>query len=114
MSPTRPTTTRIVATLSMLVVLLALFTAAFIWQVSRAVGGNSLSWAYVAEWPVLGAYACYFAYRDLTGTRKKKPASVASDRRAAAEAEALARYNEMLALQRDPSATPLAGEDSNP
>jgi hypothetical protein len=27
------------------------------WQVARALGGNTLSWAYVFEWPAFGAYA---------------------------------------------------------
>ena len=98
----------------MLVVLLALFTAAFIWQLSRAVGGNSLSWAYVAEWPVLGVYACYFAYQDLTGKRRTKTKSKKALDREAQESEALRRYNEELAERQRASTTPLAGEDSNP
>lgn len=32
---------------------------AFIFEISRALGGNTLSWAYVFEWPILGAYAIY-------------------------------------------------------
>lgn len=32
---------------------------AFIFETSRALGGNTLSWAYVFEWPILGAYAVY-------------------------------------------------------
>ena len=98
----------------MLGVLLCLFTAAFIWQLSRAVGGNSLSWAYVAEWPVLGVYACYFAYQDLTGKRRVKQKTNKALMRDAQESEALRRYNEELAKLQGASTTPLAGEDSNP
>ena len=29
------------------------------WQVDRALSGNSLSWAYVFEWPVFAGYAIY-------------------------------------------------------
>lgn len=32
---------------------------AFIIELSRALGGNTLSWAYVFEWPILGLYAIY-------------------------------------------------------
>jgi hypothetical protein len=98
----------------MLVVLLCLFTAAFIWQLSRAVDGNTLSWAYVAEWPVLGIYACYFAYQDLTGKRRVKNVSKKAQAREADDAAALARYNEELASRHGSSTPPLAGEDSNP
>lgn len=33
--------------------------SAFVLELSRALAGNTLSWAYVAEWPVLGVYAIY-------------------------------------------------------
>jgi hypothetical protein len=32
---------------------------AFIFEVTRALGGNTLSWAYVFEWPLLGLYSVY-------------------------------------------------------
>ena len=32
---------------------------AFVIELSRALGGNTLSWAYVFEWPILGFYAIY-------------------------------------------------------
>ena len=32
---------------------------AFIFETSRALSGNTLSWAYVVEWPLLGGYAVY-------------------------------------------------------
>ena len=32
---------------------------AFFFEISRALGGNTLSWAYVIEWPLLGGYAVY-------------------------------------------------------
>jgi hypothetical protein len=34
-----------------------------LWQVSRALDGNSLSWAYVFEWPIFAAYAIYMWWR---------------------------------------------------
>lgn len=32
---------------------------AFLFETSRALAGNTLSWAYVFEWPMLGLYAIY-------------------------------------------------------
>ncbi len=37
----------------------AICVSAFIVEISRALSGNILSWAYVVEWPILGAYAIY-------------------------------------------------------
>jgi hypothetical protein len=39
---------------------------AFVFELKRALGGNTLSWAYVVEWPVLGLYAIYM-WRKLLG-----------------------------------------------
>ncbi len=33
------------------------------WQVSRALGGNTLSWVYTFEWPIFGAYATYMWWK---------------------------------------------------
>jgi len=33
------------------------------WQVSRALSGNTLSWAYTVEWPVFAAYAVFMWWR---------------------------------------------------
>ncbi len=33
--------------------------SAFVIETLRAIGGNTLSWAYVVEWPLLGGYAIY-------------------------------------------------------
>jgi DNA-binding transcriptional regulator of glucitol operon len=45
-----------------LIVVPAFFALCF-WQLSRALGGNSLSWAYVFEWPLFAAYAVYMWWR---------------------------------------------------
>ena len=44
---------------------LALCSAAFIFEIQRALGGNALSWAYVFEWPLLGAFAIYMWWKVL-------------------------------------------------
>jgi DNA-binding transcriptional regulator of glucitol operon len=39
------------------------FLALCLWQISRALSGNTLSWAYVFEWPLFAAYAIYMWWR---------------------------------------------------
>jgi hypothetical protein len=39
------------------------FLALCLWQVDRALGGNTLSWAYVFEWPLFAGYAIYMWWR---------------------------------------------------
>ena len=41
--------------------------AAFVFEVSRALGGNTLSWAYVFEWPIFAAFAVYMWWNLLHG-----------------------------------------------
>ena len=48
-----------------LVVGLALCAVAFWFELSRAEGGNELSWAYVFEWPLLGLFAIYMWWKIL-------------------------------------------------
>jgi hypothetical protein len=38
---------------------------AFWFELSRALGGNALSWAYVFEWPLLAAFAVYMWWQLL-------------------------------------------------
>jgi hypothetical protein len=50
---------------------------AFVIEVIRALDGNSLSWAYVFEWPILGSFAIYMWWNLLHGHdgRRRKPAT---------------------------------------
>ncbi|HEX4163177.1 MAG TPA: hypothetical protein VHZ05_11800 [Acidimicrobiales bacterium] len=84
-----------------------------VWQINRALSGNSLSWAYVFEWPLFAAYAIYMWWRFVheepepadAGTsenghvdRATQPQADPTDAKSAqAEAE-LAAYNDYLAL----------------
>ena len=48
---------------------------AFFFEISRALAGNHLSWAYVFEWPFLGIYAIYMwrkMLREERGETAKK------------------------------------------
>ena len=48
---------------------------AFIFELSRAQSGNTLSWAYVFEWPILGGYAVYMWAKMLREDRGHDPRS---------------------------------------
>jgi DNA-binding transcriptional regulator of glucitol operon len=48
---------------AVILVVVPAFMALCVWQISRAVGGNSLSWAYVFEWPLFAGYAIYMWWR---------------------------------------------------
>jgi hypothetical protein len=54
---------------------LAFCASAFIFELHRAEGGNGLSWAYVFEWPLLGAFGIYMWWNVLHDGRstKKRP-----------------------------------------
>ncbi len=60
-----------------LVVGLAICTAGFWFETRRALGGNALSWAYVVEWPFLGAYGVYAWIRMGRNQRKAWQAATA-------------------------------------
>jgi hypothetical protein len=51
------------------------FMALCIWQIYRAVGGNSLSWAYVFEWPLFAGYAVYMWWRFVHEDPDSSPAT---------------------------------------
>jgi hypothetical protein len=48
---------------AVILVVVPAFMALCVWQIDRAVGGNSLSWAYVFEWPLFAGYAIYMWWR---------------------------------------------------
>jgi hypothetical protein len=106
-----------------ILVVVPAFMALCLWQLSRALGGNELSWAYTFEWPLFAAYAVYMWWRfvheapegaaapgDGNGAEPMSngdPAAAAqraaeAERRAGEDAE-LAAYNDYLAqlAQRD-------------
>ncbi|HSZ35796.1 MAG TPA: hypothetical protein VK773_01795 [Acidimicrobiales bacterium] len=82
-----------------------------VWQIYRAVDGNSLSWAYVFEWPLFAGYAIYMWWRFVHEKPEAAPQAASENGNAdaaqqskvpgapeAAEEEAeLAAYNEYLA-----------------
>ena len=61
----RLTSASAIKTHLILVVGLALCAVAFWFELSRAEGGNELSWAYVFEWPLLALFAIYMWWKIL-------------------------------------------------
>ncbi len=55
-----------------LLVGLAICALAFRFELSRALQGNSLSWAYVGEWPFFAGFGIYFWWFVLNG-RERRP-----------------------------------------
>jgi hypothetical protein len=56
---------RAIALHIVILIIIPTFAALCDWQVHRALSGNSLSWAYVFEWPIFGGYAIYMWWRIL-------------------------------------------------
>ena len=63
--------------------------SAFAIELSRALSGNTLSWAYVFEWPILGGYGVYM-WRNL-GVDDGSPSTPSK-----VDDDALQTYNEYL------------------
>ena len=61
---------------AVILVVVPAFMALCLWQLSRALGGNELSWAYVFEWPLFAAYAVYMWWRFVHERPEGAPASV--------------------------------------
>lgn len=78
--------------------------AAGYWQLTRALGGNGLSWAYTFEWPFFACYCAYMWWKLLHETPREgqgerqapAPAPMTSQ-----EEERLAAYNRYLASLAD-------------
>ena len=68
--------------------------SAFVLETSRALSGNTLSWAYVVEWPVLGTYAIYM-WRKLLKEERSPDATSPSP--AVDDDPRLVAWNEYLA-----------------
>jgi hypothetical protein len=67
-----------------LLVLLPAFAFLTKWQLDRAIGGNTLSWAYTFEWPLFAGYAVYvwwhLVHDSATGMTPRLPGSPGSGR----------------------------------
>jgi hypothetical protein len=72
----------------------AICVSAFVIELSRALSGNTLSWAYVVEWPILGAYAIYMWRKLLHDEESATPAAPSESAR---DDQRLEEWNEYLA-----------------
>ena len=76
---------------------------AFVFELFRARHGNTLSWAYVVEWPVLGSYAVYMwakLLREEKGVDKRsrdRVAEVAATRQQEEDDPDMRAWNDYLA-----------------
>lgn len=79
---------------------------AFLFETSRALHGNTLSWAYVVEWPILALYAVYMWAKMLKEERGEDARSRSRGQQDAARAlqehddPELRAWNEYLASVR--------------
>jgi hypothetical protein len=78
---------------------------AFVFEIKRALGGNTLSWAYVFEWPLLAGYAVYMWHKLRQDERGEGPHRPVVFDDVDPELDA---WNAYLATvhQRDPASTP--------
>ncbi len=109
--PVAPSRGRLLRLHAGLVAAVVICVGAFCFEVLRALGGNTLSWAYVVEWPVLLGYAIYM-WRRLV---REERSGIAEPRRhdpADAKQDAdLAAWNRYLA---ELHATEASTEESPP
>ena len=61
------------------VVVVAGFLALGWWQISRAIAGNTLSWAYAFEWPIFAGFVVFIWFREARHTLGGESASVADE-----------------------------------
>lgn len=84
--------------------------AGFVVEIFRALGGNTLSWVYVFEWPMLAAFGTYMWWSLLTGRDRRMP--LLRSRGSGAETvpdeelEAWTRYVRQLEADDDESTDP--------
>ena len=88
---------------------LALCIAAFVFEIGRALGGNSLSWAYVFEWPLLGGFAVYMWWKVIHPENQSTKDELARSQQIAPEFNGMLAawqaHQEELARSRDTTAS---------
>jgi DNA-binding transcriptional regulator of glucitol operon len=72
---------------AVILILVPAFMALCIWQITRAVGGNTLSWAYVFEWPIFAGYAVYMWWRFVHEAAEGTPPPASAEHGAGGQSE---------------------------
>jgi len=62
---------------AVILVVVPAFMALCVWQLERALAGNTLSWAYVFEWPLFAGYAVYMWWRFVHEVPEAAPSPMA-------------------------------------
>ena len=62
-----------------MVVLVAAFLGLGWWQVTRAAGGNAISWGYAVEWPVFAGFVVYVWWREVRHELRSARTAAAAD-----------------------------------
>ncbi len=83
-----------------MVVLVAGFLGLGWWQLSRAAGGNAISWGYAVEWPVFAGFVVFVWWREVRHELRGRPgpsgdAAGAAEPRPAAQSPAAATRPEV-------------------
>jgi hypothetical protein len=64
---------------AVILIVVPAFLALCAWQITRALAGNSLSWAYVFEWPIFAGYAVYMWWRFVHEVAEGSPPAKSTD-----------------------------------
>jgi hypothetical protein len=81
-----------------LIIVLPCFILLGLWQLHRALSGNTLSWAYTFEWPLFAGYAIYMWWKLVHEDRALvRPPRARRRRRRDEDPEAVARADAELA-----------------
>lgn len=100
---------------TILVVLTPTFILLFLWQVRRATSGNTLSWAYVFEWPFFLGYLVYMWWRLIHEPTAERPdVAGPGDAPTGASAPPTATVGAAPADHHDPRHAPRAGDPVRP
>jgi hypothetical protein len=81
------------------------------WQIGRAAGGNTLSWAYAFEWPLFAGFVAFIWVREVRRARglTGAPPDTAEDGAAAAGGAGFRRP--VLTARRSPAGAPANSDD---
>ena len=93
----RYVTPRSIAMHVTLLVLLPVFAWLTWWQLGRALGGNTLSWAYTFEWPLFAGFAVVFWAKTIRDEFRIKRGEIPAPGAEPAEAALPARVSQVQA-----------------
>jgi DNA-binding transcriptional regulator of glucitol operon len=82
--------------------LVAGFLALGWWQISRAAGGNTLSWAYAFEWPLFAAFVVFIWVREVRLARRGTPEAPVSPAPSAAPGAPATAFRRPVRTVRQP------------